>query len=164
MPRLQERGSRGGSVEWQTPPELVKALGKFNLDPCAALDQITPCARRFYTAKDDGLTKVWRGSVWMNPPYGHGVIAAWLGKLASHNNGIALIPARVDSRTFHKHVWPKADAILFLNRRLRFISTGKEETYPSMFPSCLVAYGSKMVARLEKLTPEWGVLIVLKDS
>jgi hypothetical protein len=42
---LSSHQKNGGHDEWLTPPEIVKALGTFDLDPCA------PAVRPWDTAK-----------------------------------------------------------------------------------------------------------------
>ena len=66
--------------EWLTPPEIIKALGSFDLDPCAPVIRPWPTAQEHYTILDNGLIKPWRGRVWLNPPYGE--IGPWARKLA----------------------------------------------------------------------------------
>jgi hypothetical protein len=63
------------SNEWYTPEKYIEAarevLGSFDLDPASCLVANTVVkAQKFYTLKDDGLTKEWFGRVWLNPPYG----------------------------------------------------------------------------------------------
>jgi len=62
--------------EWYTPPGILAAvhdvLGGIELDPasCTVANRIVK-AERFYTIKDNGLTKSWRArSLFMNSPYG----------------------------------------------------------------------------------------------
>jgi hypothetical protein len=55
-----ERPGTGSTAEWLTPPEIVAAVGPFDLDPCAAVDQPWATARYQYTVLDDGLRN--RGS------------------------------------------------------------------------------------------------------
>lgn len=105
--------------EWLTPPPLLRALGAFCLDPCSPIERPWPTAARHYTVMDDGLSQPWQGRVWLNSPYGLEA-AAWLKKLAAHQNGIALIFARTETKMFFEHVWNKADALLFLEGRLFF--------------------------------------------
>jgi hypothetical protein len=56
--------------EWLTPPEILRALGPFDLDPCAPIARPWETAAAHYTAEDDGLSKPWAGRVWCNPPFG----------------------------------------------------------------------------------------------
>lgn len=56
--------------EWLTPPELVRSLGQFDLDPCAPVDRPWDTAGHHYTKLDAGLESFWYGRVWLNPPYG----------------------------------------------------------------------------------------------
>src|SRR5690606_9975155 len=46
-----------GKDEWLTPPEVLRALGRFDLDPCAPINRPWDMARRHYTILDNGLTK-----------------------------------------------------------------------------------------------------------
>jgi hypothetical protein len=127
--------------EWLTPPELVKALGSFDLDPCAPINRPWPTATNHLTIEDNGLAKTWQGRVWCNPPYGLAA-AKWLARLVEHGDGIALIFARTETRMFFDHVWPKADAVLFLEGRLYFHHVdGSRAAANSGAPSVLVAYG-----------------------
>lgn len=50
--------------EWLTPPEIIKALGPFDLDPCAPVNRPWETAAKHYTVLDNGLTKPWHGRVW----------------------------------------------------------------------------------------------------
>ena len=82
-----------GKDEWLTPPEIIHALGCFDLDPCAPVVRPWPTATRHYTIEDNGLVQPWDGRIWCNPPYGTET-GRWLARMAEHGNGIALIFAR----------------------------------------------------------------------
>ena len=111
--------SANGKSEWLTPPEIIKALGEFDLDPCAPVNRPWDTAKKHYTITDNGLRQTWEGRVWLNPPYGNET-AEWMKRLALHGDGIALTFARTETRMFFESIWGKADAILFLKGRLRF--------------------------------------------
>lgn len=136
------------SVEWMTPPEIIKALGPFSLDPCASEYCRCTTAARCYTHRDDGLIQPWGGRVWLNPPYGRETIH-WLKKLALHGTGTALVFARTETEMFAQWVWPYASGLLFLEGRLHFYDThGNRAQNNSGAPSVLIAYGDRDAQRL----------------
>ena len=79
------------SDEWYTPKEILDALGKFDLDPCAPIHPLWPTAEVMYDRK-----------------------------LAEHGNGIALLFNRCDSKMFQDVIFPKATGMKFLRHRIRF--------------------------------------------
>lgn len=112
---------RAGTVEWLTPPAIIAALGPFDLDPCAPIVQPYPTALRTFTARDNGLLQDWgRDRVWLNPPYANGVIEQWLARMATHDRGTALIFARTETDAFHRYVWERCSALLFMRGRINF--------------------------------------------
>jgi hypothetical protein len=115
-----KHGGATGKDEWITPPGIIKALGKFDLDPCAPSKRRFETARHYFTKKENGLLQNWKGRVWLNPPYGSQT-KLWLEKLCEHGNGIALIFARTETKAFFDYVWKHADAIFFIKNRLRFL-------------------------------------------
>jgi len=129
-----------GKDEWLTPQSILLRLDKFDLDPCAAVNQPWRTAAVHYTIADDGLKKDWYGRVWLNPPYNQAKI--WLAKLATHGLGTALVYARVETRMFFDYVWDQANAILFIKGRLTFLhADGQKPENTGGAPSCLIAYG-----------------------
>ena len=127
---------------WLTPPDIVKALGEFDLDPCSPINPPWRLAPKWFTEVEDGLKQPWYGRVFMNPPYGNAT-KKWLKKLSEHGNGIALVFARVETKMFFDHVWGKASAVFFFNRRIQFLTIeGKKVGSPGA-PSCLIAYGNE---------------------
>ncbi len=128
--------------EWLTPPEIIAALGEFDLDPASpGIRRPWDTAKDHYSIFDDGLSKSWAGRVWLNPPYGRDT-GIWLSRLADHGNGIALIFARTETEMFFSQVWERADAVLFLRGRLHFHHVdGRRAAANAGAPSCLVAYG-----------------------
>lgn len=148
------QSSNMGKDEWLTPPDLIKKLGNFDLDPCSPINRPWPTAKNHFTLIDDGLSKEWYGRVWCNPPYGKEA-AIWLDKLAKHNNGIALIFARTETKMFFDQVWEKADAVLFLKGRLFFHHVSGEVAKANAgAPSVLIAYGKENSKILEQSTIE----------
>lgn len=136
---------------WLTPPEILAALGPFDLDPCAAPSpRPWPTAARHIELPDDGLAAEWSGRVWLNPPYGKHT-GDWLAKLAGHNNGIALVFARTDTRMFRDHVWGKVAGLLFLDRRPHFhLPDGTRAKGNSGGPLVLLAYGASNAIALQR--------------
>lgn len=131
---------------WLTPPAVIEALGPFDLDPCAAPGW--PTAERHYQLPDDGLALPWFGRVWLNPPYGRDT-GKWLERLGQHGNGIALVLARTETKTFFDHVWGKVAGALFLKGRLHFHNEdGARATGNAGGPSVLLAYGEENADRL----------------
>ncbi len=90
--------------EWLTPPEIIEALGPFDLDPCAPIVRPRDTAARHFTLEDDGLMQPWEGRVWLNPPYGKHTWK-WLNRLALHGQGITIIFARTETEGFQRFVW-----------------------------------------------------------
>ena len=133
----------GGTDEWLTPPDLIAALGPFDLDPCSPGDRRPwDTAAKHYSLVDDGLRQPWHGRVWLNPPYSQ--VGKWLNRLAEHGQGTALIFARTETALWFEHVWPKASGLLFLRGRLSFhFVSGKRAAANSGAPSALVAYGER---------------------
>ncbi|WP_225784687.1 phage N-6-adenine-methyltransferase [Xenophilus sp. Marseille-Q4582] len=134
--------------EWLTPPEIVRALGPFDTDPCSPVVRPWPTAGVHFTREDDGLAQAWRGRVWLNPPFGREA-SKWLARLADHGNGVALIPARTETAMFRDYVWARADAVLFMLGRPHFhFVDGARAAANSGAPICLVAYGHDNVRAL----------------
>ncbi len=126
--------------EWITPKHIFNGLGHFDLDPCAPLNPPYKIADVHYSKEENGLIKNWFGRVWLNPPYGNET-AKWLNKLSVHQNGIALIFARTETKMFFEHVWNKAKAIKFIEGRLFFhYVDGTKAKSNSGAPSVLIAY------------------------
>lgn len=130
-------------MEWETPQKLFDKLNAefhFTLDPCCTKE--TAKCEKFYTKEDDGLSKSWENEiVFCNPPYGK-EISQWVEKCSNEaKNGatvVMLIPARTDTRYFHKFIYGKAE-IRFIKGRLKFSLNG-EVFYPAPFPSMIVIF------------------------
>jgi len=134
--------------DWATPQHVVDFAAKrfdkpfysrrFNLDVCAS--DSNHKASIYYTADTDGLEQTWWGNVWLNPPYGRS-IGRWIDKAVEsiqEFNGdcqsvTLCIPARTDTRWFHKLIENGAE-VVFIKGRLKF-GAG---TAAAPFPSCLV--------------------------
>lgn len=131
-----------------TPPDLVKKLGNFDLDPCAPINAPFYHAPNFYTILDNGLSKDWKGRIFLNPPYGKDM-ELWLEKLKKHGNGIALLFARTETKCFFENIWYNADAILFLKGRIKFYHINGIQGGTPGAPSVLIAYGTNNVEALK---------------
>jgi len=128
--------------EWYTDPRIVIALGRFDLDPCAG--PLATLADQNIRPPQNGLSATWNGRVWLNPPFS--AKAAWLGKLAEHGDGIAMVPARLDASWMHQAM-DGADAMHIFKGRPKYIRNGQLAGSPS-FGSVLLAYGPRNVAAL----------------
>ena len=143
-----QKPHRGATDVWLTPPEILAAVGPFDLDPCAPLNRPWDMASEHLTIEDDGLSIPWHGFVWCNPPFGPEA-DKWLQRMAEHGNGIALVPARTETRWFVSNVWESADAVLFLHGRPHFHhADGTRGKANSGAPICLIAYGLHAVGVL----------------
>lgn len=126
---------------WGTPPELFDKLNKvfnFTLDPAANAEN-AKCPK-FYTEADNGLVQDWADEVvFCNPPYSN--IQEWIRKARFSNakSVVMLIPARVETAYWFEHIWNKADEVLLIKGRLKFVSEGCKDSAP--FPTALVLYG-----------------------
>lgn len=141
---MRHESAHNKTDEWLTPPEVLKALGQFDLDPCTPPDMPWRTAKVMLTAKEDGLKTPWQGRAFVNCPYGRET-EKWVAKMAQHKNGIVLIFARTETGTFFNAVWGHASAMLFLKGRLKFYQldhkTGQAAPGDaSPAPSVLIAY------------------------
>lgn len=130
------------SDDWSTPGSVIESvmevLGSIELDPCSDETGTVPAVERFKKA-DDGLSKKWHGTVYMNPPYGK-AIDAWVAKLVDAyksneiKEAIALVPSRTDTE------WMSRFAEFWIcNVRGRLKFGGNDNSAP--FPSCVVYLG-----------------------
>lgn len=152
--------TEGVTDTWLTPPEILAALGKFDLDPCAAPRPKVACATwNLALPFECGLRTPWmmgecrdfRPRVWCNPPFNRYERPKWMKKMAEHGNGVMLIPAATETKAFYAYVWEMADAVLFLRGRPHFHSFDGTRAKANCGCSiALVAYGERNAVALEQ--------------
>ena len=130
-----------GNIVAETPKYLfdkISSIFNFSLDVCA-LPENAKC-ENYYTPKDDGLSKPWRGGVWCNPPYGR-EISSWVKKAYEESQKeynsfvLMLLPARTDTRWWWDWVQGKA-TLFFIKGRVKF----GDHNVGAPFPSVLALY------------------------
>tara|TARA_R100001369_G_scaffold55316_1_gene82222 strand:+ start:624 stop:1061 length:438 start_codon:yes stop_codon:yes gene_type:complete len=126
---------------WSTPQDFFNKYNKaynFDLDVCATKDNAK--CNKYYTIEDDGLDQDWKGTVWMNPPYGR-EIGKWMKKASeSYGKGkaksiVCLVPSRTDTKWWHDYAMQ--GKITFIKGRLKFGNA----TNSAPFPSAIVVFG-----------------------
>ena len=121
---------------WATPQDFFDNLNtefNFDIDVCATPEN-TKC-NKFFTEEQDGLSQSWRGTCWCNPPYGR-EIEKWVSKayISCKEYGatvVMLLPARTDTKWFHKYIYHQAE-IRFVKGRLKFGGAINSAPFPSM--------------------------------
>jgi site-specific DNA-methyltransferase (adenine-specific) len=132
--------------DWETPQDLFDQLDEefdFTLDPCATKKNAK--CKKYYTEKDDGLSRSWAGErVFVNPPYGRRIYK-WVEKcnyavfIENAKLVVALLPARTDTQWFHSYIYNGNTQIRFLKGRLKFTLNGVSKG-PALFPSMVVVW------------------------
>jgi len=181
---LEGASRRGGplllpsaTVEWGTPPELVRvyadrwAGGAFDLD-AAASAELHVCPT-YYTVEDDGLALPWRGRVWVNPPYGV-VEELWVAKAVREVLSgraelvVALLPAKVGKRWWARYVQARTSedgvlrlryptrAVDFLRGRVRHIKPTGEPGDVAGFPSVAILFEAWTPGKSSRRRSELG--------
>jgi len=129
--RTDQRGASGtGENEWYTPHNLLElardVLGDFDLDPASSvIAQEMVQAGEYFTVADNGLAHEWHGRIWLNPPYGQPLIAAFVSKMVAERRaghvtaGIMLTHNYTDTAWFQEAAGV-ADAICFTRGRVKF--------------------------------------------
>lgn len=125
--------------EWETPWDLFDELNDefhFTLDVCATREN-TKC-KKYYTKRDDGLSKNWEKEIcFMNPPYGR-EISRWVEKAfvqpkdMGESVVVALLPARTDTKWFHDWIYERGFEIRFIKGRIKFSESKNSAPFPSM--------------------------------
>lgn len=97
------------SSEWETPQWLFDKYDQeyhFDVDVSATKEN-TKC-KKFFSPEQDGLKQQWTGTVWMNPPYCD--LDLWIEKAFNESLSgatvVSLVPARTDTKVFHKYILP----------------------------------------------------------
>ena len=121
--------------EWETPKDLFQKLDdefRFDLDVCATPENAK--CKRFFTKEQDGLKQEWKGTCWMNPPYGR-QISLWVKKALDSARGgatvVCLLPSRTDTQWWHSYVIAHAVEVRFIKGRLKFGDSKNSAPFPS---------------------------------
>jgi len=137
--------------EWYTPSKYIEAartvMGSIDLDPASCeLAQETVQANQYFTIDENGLTKEWRGNVWLNPPYSKETVGLFAAKLveetANLSQAIVLVNNATDTQWFHE-IASVATAICFVRGRIKFNDkNGKPANTPVQGQVCIYVGGN----------------------
>lgn len=131
---------------WRTPPDLLRLLEdrfclRFTLDPCSAPDNHLGL-ESFFTEEDDGLSRAWFGTVWVNPPFSNKwewVSKAFLEAVKRRVESWILIENVTDSRQFHS--WAPLCIVYLLRGRIAFLGEDLKPIGNGFRGSMLLRFG-----------------------
>jgi len=124
-------GHATGESEWYTPVEYIIAarivMGGIECDPASSkiANKIVE-AIKYYTAKDDGLTKKWGKTVWMNPPYAQPACSQFTSTLAKKfsegevKQACVLVNNATETAWFQE-ILSLSKAVCFIGGRVKFL-------------------------------------------
>jgi hypothetical protein len=162
--------SQSNSNEWYTPPEYIEAarqvMGAIDLDPASnniAQDWIK--AETFYTKNNDGLSKDWRGRVWLNPPWGR-LTGDFIAKLMTEyeagniQEAVILVNAHATDTRWFDPLWN--GTLCFTNHRINYksgrlsdiLSVSEGSTHGSVF-----VYFGKSERKFIQAFRQWGAIV-----
>jgi hypothetical protein len=118
-------------VERYTPPKYIEAarkvLGQIDIDPASyKLAQKWIKAGQYFTAEDDGLEQEWKGRVFLNPPYHHGLLAKFIDKLLAEiaagrtTSAILLVNSWTETKWFYAAA-NACSSVCFTKGRIQFL-------------------------------------------
>lgn len=141
--------SVGATSEWYTPRYIFDALGcAFDLDPAHPGFDVIDWIPVDHLLSSGGLEEEWFGFVWLNPPFGgRNGLVPWIDKFFEHGNGIMLVPDRT-SAPWWQSAAARADAILFVDGKIKFISQDGEPGRSPAQGTCLMAAGARAIGAL----------------
>lgn len=125
------RGTQGtGENEWYTPAEFIAkaraVLGIIDLDPASSEHaQKSVQALTYFSIEDDGLSRDWHGSIWLNPPYAQPYIEQFADKMIGEVNACRVTSAIMLTHNYTDTAWFQklahaSSAICFTRGRVRF--------------------------------------------
>jgi len=141
--------NNSGDNEWYTPEVYIKAvievMNNIDLDPASSIEanKIVK-ANKIYTIKDNGLTKKWKGNIWINPPYSINLINKFIDKIIEELNNInqciLLVNNATDTIWFHKII-NYSNAICFPKGRIKFYQPNNNKCSP-LQGQCFIYFGN----------------------
>lgn len=127
------------SNDWHTPARYIEAvksvMGRIDLDPfSSAKANETVQAARFFTVADDALGETpWNaGTLFINPPYGRGVIDAAVDRFLREwtqrhfQEAIVLVNNATETQWFQS-LMMECSAICFTDHRIAFVSPDNKQ-------------------------------------
>ena len=124
-----------GNEEWYTPQKYIdmarEVMGGIDLDPASNdFANKTVNATTYYTKEDDGLSKEWKGRIWLNPPYSS-IISKFIDKICASNiEAIVLTNNSTDTKWFQQAAI-NCDAICFTHGRINFYNNEQKKSSPT---------------------------------
>lgn len=120
-----------GNNEWYTPARFIdgarRVMGSIDTDPATSeIANRTVGASTWFTEEHDGRAQIWRGNVWMNPPYAQPLIADFCEALAKKAESGEIGQACVFVNNATETAWFQrlasvASAVFFPRSRVRFL-------------------------------------------
>jgi phage N-6-adenine-methyltransferase len=129
-------------VDYKTPRKLIEPLIKeFQLEWDLAASEENHQLEKYYTEKDDSLTKNWVGNCWLNPPFckqlGKWVTRAHDQSQLFEGTKVVLCPVRSNTQWW---------ARIIKDAEVRFITGGvnfNDEPRGLWLPICILIFGDK---------------------
>ena len=156
--------NNSGNTEWYTPKQYIasarKVMGAIDLDPASSKEaQKIVKETKYYDINVNGLTKEWKGNIWLNPPYSN--VKLFVDKLldSTFDQAIVLVNNATETEWFAR-LAERASAMVFHTGRIRFATpeTEGEGTTPCMQGQVFVYFGPTTEKFLEEFSQHgWGV-------
>ena len=161
--------------EWATPSEYLEAvrsvLGVIELDPCAG-DEANKAhvgALTAYDIHDDGLSRDWKGRVFLNPPYSKGLAKLFTDKLITHYRSgdipeaIALLSLSHMSTKWFQPVYQNVASLCIPRKRITFIPmTRQKDSKSPAAGSVFLYFGSNQLSFSARFAQHGPILQVTR--